>query len=83
MFEIYGEIANDPRYRVVYFTELAEHEKEREISRAMAGKHVFDGFIPEDDPAAKQRIDELLEKLNAGQTPDPENIAAELCGVLI
>ena len=83
MFEIYGETADAPHYRVVYFTELEEHERECEISRAMAGNHVFDGFIPEDDPAAKQRIDTLLQKLNAGENPDPECIAAELGGVLI
>jgi len=45
MFEIYRESTYTGKYRVVYFTELQDHNKEFEINRAMAGEHLFDGFI--------------------------------------
>ena len=35
MFEIYRDADYGNRYRVVYFTELGEHDKEDEISRAI------------------------------------------------
>ena len=35
MFEVYKEAAYTGLYRVVYFTELQDHNKEFEISRAM------------------------------------------------
>src|SRR5438128_1948663 len=45
MFEIYREPEFGRRYRVVYFTELDEHNKEKEINDAMRGEHVFDGYL--------------------------------------
>lgn len=67
MFEIYRE-PYQGRYKVVYFTELQDHNKEFEISRAMAGDHFFDGFIrgfKRDE--AKEAISRLLERLNSGE----------------
>ena len=69
MFEIYKETAYQGRYKVVYFTELQDHNKEFEISRAMAGEHFFHGFIrgfKKDE--AKQVINQILERLNSGET---------------
>ena len=45
MFEIYREPEAAGRYRVVYFTELDEHNRELEINDAMRGEHVFDGYL--------------------------------------
>lgn len=68
MFEIYRESAYDRRYRVVFFTELDEHNKDEEIARAIAGEHLYDGFIREKALGeAKHAINELLEKLNRGE----------------
>ena len=68
MFEIYREAGYGRRYRVVYFTELEEHNKEAEISRAMAGDHVFDGFIGDRRPlVAKQAIVAVIDRLNDGE----------------
>jgi len=39
MFEIYRESTYSGEYRVVYFTELQDHNKEAEINRAAAGEH--------------------------------------------
>jgi hypothetical protein len=69
MFEIYREAAYDRRYRVVFFTELDEHNKDEEIARAVAGEHLYDGFIR--DKAlieAKHVINELLDRLNRGES---------------
>jgi hypothetical protein len=72
MFEIYRETSYNRKYRVVYFTELNEHNKEYEISRAMSGEHFYDGFIRnvrKDD--AKSIIDGLLRRMNSGEELKP------------
>jgi hypothetical protein len=74
MFEIYRETSYNRKYRVIYFTELNEHNKEYEISRAMSGEHFYDGFIrnfKKDD--AKQIIDDLLKRMNSGESLTPQD----------
>ena len=44
MFEIYREPDFNRAYRVVYFTELGEHNKEYEINRALAGEHFYEAL---------------------------------------
>ena len=80
MFEIYTENKyGKNEYRVVYFTELEEHNKEKEISDAMAGEHFFDGFIMEfRKNEAKAIIAKAVEKLNNGENVDPEELSKEL-----
>ncbi|HKX31217.1 MAG TPA: hypothetical protein VJ302_26240 [Blastocatellia bacterium] len=83
MFEIYREASYNRRYKVVYFTELNEHNKETEINRAMAGDHFFDGFLQ--DPRkeeAKAIIDRLIARLNDGEAIAPEDLERELTGYL-
>ncbi len=79
MFEIYRELSFNRRYRVVYFTELDEHNKDGEINDAMRGEHIFDGFfrnyIKED---AKRSVSALLQRLNAGEALGPSEIEREL-----
>jgi len=68
MFEIYREADFSGRYRVVYFTELGEHDKETEIDDAMRGEHIFDGFLlHRERNEAKQVVGEILERLNRGE----------------
>jgi hypothetical protein len=79
MFEIYREGAYDRRFRVVYFTELDEHNKDEEIARAVAGDHVYDGFLREKTLSeAKDVIKVLLDRLNRGETVTPEIVATAL-----
>ena len=79
MFEIYRESAYNKKYRVVYFTELGDHDKDKEISRALAGDHVFDGFLDSQKRRdAKKTIAELLERLNDGDALTRHEIGAEL-----
>jgi len=79
MFEIYKEAAYTGLYRVVYFTELQDHNKEFEISRAMAGEHFYDGFIKTyRKEQAKEAIGKLLERLNGGEALSTQDFAREL-----
>jgi hypothetical protein len=83
MFEIYREASYNRRYKVVYFSELNEHNKEVEINRAMAGDHFFDGFLNgarKDE--AKAIIDRMLLRLNNGEKAQPDELEQELDGFL-
>ena len=84
MFEVYREAGYGRKFRVVYFTELDEHNKEAEIARATAGEHVFDGFISAHGAGpAKAAISRLLDHLNGGETVSPERITTSLAGHLV
>jgi hypothetical protein len=79
MFEVYRDAAYGGQYRVVYFTELQDHNKESEINRAMAGEHFLDGFLKNyGKDQAKSLIDHLLERLNRGERITPEEFARNL-----
>ncbi|MGP8246532.1 MAG: hypothetical protein ACLQVN_18685 [Bryobacteraceae bacterium] len=79
MFEIYRETEYTGRYRVVYFTELEDHNKESEINHALAGDHVYDGFIRNyKKEEAKQIIDAIVDRLNGGERVDPQEIERAL-----
>jgi hypothetical protein len=79
MFEIYRETTYSGRYRVVYFTELNDHNRDTEINRALAGEHFYDGFITgfrKDE--AKQIIEAAVAQLNEGKSVDPQALAEAL-----
>ncbi|HYW41866.1 MAG TPA: hypothetical protein VE959_03345 [Bryobacteraceae bacterium] len=79
MFEIYRETEYTGQYRVVYFTELSDHNKETEINHALAGEHFFDGFIRNyGKDEAKGIIDSLLLRLNNGEPVDPKEVERAL-----
>lgn len=79
MFEIYREATYNGKYKVVYFTELGDVTREYEISRAMAGEHVYDGFIKNyQKEKAKEIISQILERLNNGEAINQEDIDRQL-----
>ena len=79
MFEIYKETEYTGKYRVVYFTELQDHNKETEINHAMAGEHVFDGFIKNfRKDEAKEIINSLLGRMNNGERVEALDIERAL-----
>lgn len=79
MFEIYREAGYGRRYRVVYFTELDDHNKEQEISRALAGEHLFDGFLADrHKDQGKQAVTGLLGRLNEGEALDEQQVQETL-----
>lgn len=78
MFEIYRE-PYQGRYRVVYFTDLQDHNKETEINRALSGDHFYDGFIRNyRKDQAKDTINRILERLNDGEALTTADIDREL-----
>ena len=79
MFEIYRETEYSGKYRVVYFTELQDHNKETEINHALAGEHFFDGFIKNfGKDEAKEIIQNLLARLNNGEPVDAQEVERAL-----
>jgi hypothetical protein len=79
MFEIYRETEYTGQYRVVYFTELGDHNKESEINHALAGEHFFDGFIKNfRKDEAKEIIDGILGRLNNGEELAPGEVERAL-----
>jgi hypothetical protein len=79
MFEIYRETEYTGQYRVVYFTELGDHNKESEINHALAGEHFFDGFIKNyGKDEAKEIIEAILGRLNSGELLGPEEVERAL-----
>ena len=66
MFEIYRETDYNRAFRCVFFTDLDEHNRGKEIARAAAGETVFSGFIADDHkPAAREAIEGIVDDLNA------------------
>ena len=83
MFEVYREASYNRRYKVVYFTELNDNNKETEINRAIAGDHFFDGFLSDGGKEeAKAIIERTLERLNEGEAISPDDLAAALANYL-
>ncbi|HEX8183964.1 MAG TPA: hypothetical protein VF747_04415 [Blastocatellia bacterium] len=83
MFEIYREASYNRLYKVVYFTELNDNNKETEINRALAGEHFFDGFLSEGKKdQGKEVIERAVTRLNAGEQISPEEIERELAEYL-
>jgi thiaminase len=79
MFEIYREAAYTGKYRVVYYTELNENNKEWEINRALSGEHFYDGFIKNyRKDEAKDIVDAILKRLNDGEKLTPDDVEAAL-----
>jgi hypothetical protein len=79
MFEVYRDQRYGSRFRVVYFTELQDHNKEAEINRAMAGEHFVDGFIRDfHKEDAKSLIDQLISRMNDGESIPPDQFLTSL-----
>ncbi len=79
MFEIYRDKQYNEKFRVVYYTELNEHNKHVEINRALAGASYFDGFIKDfRKDEAKQIIEDILKQLNEGVAIDKDEIKEKL-----
>jgi thiaminase len=79
MFEIYRETGYSRRYRVVYFTELQDHNKETEINHALNGEHFYDGFIKNyRKEEAKEIIERCLARLNNGEKLDAQELETAL-----
>ncbi len=67
MFEIYRDAGYGHLFRVVYYTELNEANRDTEINRAVAGEHLVSGYL---DRAQRAEVDSIvngiLEEMNRG-----------------
>ena len=83
MFEIYRESEDDQRHRVVYYTALNDHNREKEIDRALAGIAVYDGYLNGQRTAeAKLAIHRWLKKLDGGESFRAEVFEKEMAAHL-
>ncbi len=65
MFEIYRESDYNRAFHSIFYTDLEEHAREREIAKAAAGVTVFSGFIADErKDAAREEIDRIVDELN-------------------
>ena len=82
MFEIYRETGYSGEFRVVYFTELQDHNKETEINRAMSGEHLYDGFIKNyGKEEAKEKPTRALHRCGLREGGRGTGKAASACGL--
>ena len=66
MFEIYREQDYNRAFRYVFFTDLDEHNRGKEIARAAAGVTVFSGFLADASKVdARVAVEAIVEELNA------------------
>ena len=69
MFEIFREQAGEGPYHVIYYTELNEKNRDAKIEWAMAGEHVYYGFLVKSTLAeGKVEINTILARLNKGES---------------
>jgi len=79
MFEVYREGGYDRRYRVVYFTELNDNNRDTELNRCIAGTSFYSSFLKEETrKEARMVINKALERLNDGEDLSPAQLEAEL-----
>jgi hypothetical protein len=79
MFEIYRDTDGNGEYKVIYFTELDDHNKETEIGAAMRGEHLFDGFLVNQEKVqGKKVVAALIDRLNRGEQISPADLEHEL-----
>ena len=65
MFEIYRETDYNRSFHCVFYTELEEHAREKEIAKAAAGETVFSGFLGDDrKEQARPLIEAIVDELN-------------------
>lgn len=66
MFEIYRESDYNRAFHYVFFTDLDEHNRNKEIARAAAGETIFHGFIADErKDAARAEVEAIVAELNA------------------
>ncbi len=84
MFEIYRDNTYSKEIRVVYFSELNEHNKDVEIDRAMRGDHIFDGyFLTLKKERAMKNIETVVGRLNNSEELDSEDLKEQLAEILV
>lgn len=83
MFEIFRDAphagSDGGPFRVLYYTELDDDSREPEIARALAGEHLYDGFLRASTILhAKIHVERWLRRLNGGTGFDRAGFEADL-----
>jgi hypothetical protein len=79
MFEIYRETDYNRAFHSIFYTELEEHAREKEIARAAAGQTVYSGFVADaSKQAAREEIDRIVEELNGMDEDEASMSRAEI-----
>lgn len=83
LFEVYREAHYNKTFRVVYFTELNDHNREQEFNHALAGEHFFDGFLAgQTKEKGKEVIEAFIARLNEGEDLAPDLLRQQLADFL-
>ncbi|MCH9686843.1 MAG: hypothetical protein K0V04_35745 [Deltaproteobacteria bacterium] len=65
MFEIFRETDYNRGFHCIFYTDLEEHAREREIAKAASGETIYTGFVADDvKEAAREEIDRIVDELN-------------------
>lgn len=88
MFEIYRETGYNHGFRCVFYTELEEHARDKEIAKAAAGQTIFSGFVSDERrEAAREAVEAIVDELNdldeSEAPPTTSTIIARLEGFLV
>jgi len=79
MFEIYRESDYNRAFHCIFYTELEEHAREKEIARAAAGETVYSGFVADERKhAAREEIERIIDELNAMDEDEANMPRAEI-----
>ncbi|MBV6479003.1 MAG: hypothetical protein HGGPFJEG_01764 [Ignavibacteria bacterium] len=81
MFEIYREKEFNRKFKVVFYTELNEHNKEAEINHALNGETIFDGFLKDSlKEKGKTKIRELIKEMNTSGVAYERDYISKMLG---
>jgi hypothetical protein len=65
MFEIYRESDYNRSFHYIFYTDLDEHAREHEISKAASGETVFTGFLHDaGKEQARTIVEAIVDELN-------------------
>ncbi len=65
MFEIYREGDYNRAFRYIFYTDLEEHARDGEISKAANGEMIFTGFLSDDTKEeARGVVESIIDELN-------------------
>ena len=65
MFEIYREGDYNRAFRYIFYTDLEEHGRDAEISKAASGVMVFTGYLADDTKEdARKVVEAIVDELN-------------------
>jgi hypothetical protein len=87
LFEIYRETGYARGFRSIFYTDLEEHARDKEIARAAAGETIVSGYVRDDQKEqARAVVDAIvaeLDSLDEEEQPELAPINARLRPFLV